>query len=75
MYCLCESRRERTFLELILKHQEASSTHPEPSSFKENKALWSLSSWQIINDGREEIQRRARTKRALWKRGDSAPTL
>lgn len=73
MYCLFENRRERTFLELILKHQEASSAHPEPSSFKENKALRSLSSWQIINDGREEIQQRARTKRALSKREVTQP--
>lgn len=49
MYCLFESRRGRMFLELMLKHPEASSSHPAPS-FMENKARWSLSSWRIIND-------------------------
>lgn len=53
MYCLAESRRGRMFLELVLEHLEVSSTHPEPS-FMEKRAPRSLSSWRIINVGREK---------------------
>lgn len=60
------------FLELMLKHPEASSSHPAPS-FMENKARWSLSLMMVRGGGGDRAESKDKVG-SLKERGDSAQT-